>query len=69
MIRYAFSETATTTRFLDKNHELGLSQPVVSGWDLIPAARHGSANNLKKFVGELSAFGDQLPAGLSKINF
>src|SRR4030042_6894732 len=23
MIRYAFSETATTTRFLDKNHELG----------------------------------------------
>jgi hypothetical protein len=25
MIRYAFSETATTTRFLDKNHELGLT--------------------------------------------
>jgi len=24
MIRYTFSETAKTTRFLDKNHELGL---------------------------------------------
>jgi len=23
MIKYAFSETATTTRFIDKNHELG----------------------------------------------
>jgi hypothetical protein len=24
MIKYELSETATTTRFLDKNHELGL---------------------------------------------
>jgi hypothetical protein len=24
MIRYALSETATTTHFLDKNHELGV---------------------------------------------
>ena len=29
MIRYAFSETATTTRFLDKNHELGLTHPFI----------------------------------------
>ena len=26
MIKYAFSETATTTRFIDKNHELGLKR-------------------------------------------
>jgi hypothetical protein len=26
MIKYELSETATTTRFLDKNHELGVSE-------------------------------------------
>ena len=30
MIRYAFSETATTTRFLDKNHELGLTNRFIA---------------------------------------